>query len=503
MSSFLPIGQGKCCVTYDRDMTSIIGGLNSYAPWNFIGMLDEMMFFDRCLSEEEIFKLYTPCNDISDSIKIDGITSIGFDTTKVNTIKCFDVSFTNITDETVVLNNVKFFNGNGFTIMPSQLPFVIPANSSRNLKVCFEPKDNIQYMDSLIISNYCSNLSLSMSGIGYGKCIELNGNVKLISSTSNETIVVDSLQTGVRKCSIFVMHNYSNDTIDITAANFRNSNNFEYISPALPIKILPNKSIVFEFCVSSDKDNTVTIEDVLIFKNDCSQIEVNFRANVNPCNSVGILGVYHRDDSLRKDVIIDSTNVTTVNCIKIRLNNPADYDIIIDEAYFVYNTSFSYPHTQLPFTINAKSERVFSVCYLPSKYGVERDTLVLFNDCSLLRIPFESVGRPNHFNDLTKCDADFDLYGKFYQSNDLFIRHPYPNPAGNILYIPILFVNDEEISRVKIDLYDIYGNPQNCAGKFEINNNIIALETHEVVSGLNFIRISFKNNIITIPFIKK
>jgi len=63
-STYQPIGQGKLCMNYDRDMRFLLGSVDDEPYWKWIGMIDEMRFYDRCLTDEEVELVYEMDNPI-------------------------------------------------------------------------------------------------------------------------------------------------------------------------------------------------------------------------------------------------------------------------------------------------------------------------------------------------------------------------------------------------------------------------------------------------------
>ena len=113
-----------------------------------------------------------------------------FDTTGFKELRCDSIPITNSGDNTLLIDNFLLKRNISFTIPQSQFPFIIPANSTKNLCVCYAP-DSLGFdTDTLYLEDSCKSFKLPL--IAWGKKNDYTGSGKcrfgLDFSTSNRYI---------------------------------------------------------------------------------------------------------------------------------------------------------------------------------------------------------------------------------------------------------------------------------------------------------------------------
>ena len=137
-----------------------------------------------------------------------------------------------------------------------------------------------------------------------------------------------------------------------------------------------------------------------------------------------------------EEEFIDTVYYPEMSCRDVRITNTSSTIAIIDHAFTIKNTAFSVPPGQLPLAILPGDTANLRVCYIPSEFGIERDTAVIFDNCADHRIPLWALSLKDTYRGETRCDVDIRLRPEKLPEN--YVVHPwppYPNPAGKIVYL--------------------------------------------------------------------
>lgn len=152
---------------------------------------------------KEGFELETTCevtNFILTNLEIKGLEneqSLKFGEIIKNDIKCKKILIFNHEQQAVVLNKISLKSNTTFSIPQSQLPFVIPANSSRYLEVCCSPIYNkFTMIDTLSILAFCFFKEIYLECVyqpdryyGLSQCnVNIEANTKIDKYLSRITI---------------------------------------------------------------------------------------------------------------------------------------------------------------------------------------------------------------------------------------------------------------------------------------------------------------------------
>lgn len=146
-------------------------------------------------------------------------------------------------------------------------------------------------------------------------------------------------------------------------------------------------------------------------------------------------------------------------CRNVEIRNMSWQSVVIDEAYLKRNISFSTPMTQFPILIEPFGTANIKICYLPSEFNEERDTLVLPDLCSPHYMPIRAIGAGAEYDSKSKCETELQyvtigLNGKYVFSLGL----PYPNPAPGIVNIPFNSYQPNESASVYTEECVLYNS---------------------------------------------
>jgi photosystem II stability/assembly factor-like uncharacterized protein len=197
-------------------------------------------------------------------------------------------------------------------------------------------------------------------------------------------------------------------------------------------------------------------------------------------------------------IMIDSAYYLENSCAKIQIENVSNTPISLNTTRLAINRSFSIPPAELNKTLTPKSISDINICYSPGAIGIERDTLIIDDFCTPLKIPVYGYGTSRIININTDCGTGVGMRSiKIDKNNSIFVSAPYPNPSVGKISIPYSIqsqsANANKEYSLNIKVYNAYGNEalvknasvigNLASGKFEI-------DLSEFESGIYFLTIS-------------
>jgi hypothetical protein len=211
----------------------------------------------------------------------------------------------------------------------------------------------------------------------------------------------------------------------------------------------------------------------------------------------------------RPELDFDSTYYPKVICRTIKIKNLSNKPYILNEIFIFKNISFSIPQSQLPKLIPGKDSCVILVCYSPSEFGMETDSLFIDDSCVIHKVPLKAVSLKDEFSGDSKCNVMLrGKIKKFPNKYLLSISEPYPNPATDMITLGLIVRNDGS-GFPEASLSNIYGNiiskgeRLNCIESTEnIQHLNIKFNIEGLSSGIYFIRIIVNDEYFTFPVLK-
>lgn len=210
---------------------------------------------------------------------------------------------------------------------------------------------------------------------------------------------------------------------------------------------------------------------------------------------------------------LDSTYYPEIICKKLSIRNKDSRDFKLSSVYLYFNTSFSVPLSQFEINIPAGEKREVTICYSPSKLGVEYDTLLFEDNCSPHILPLQAKGIPNLFSGESNCDFPLSMKTSSIPGRYLFSAgFPYPNPSKTIVNIPFQKVEipDSHFEET-VEVFNSFGEKIQAYTKKislkDTKNDMIyeygnySIDLSNLTNGIYLFKIQSFNETIIIPFI--
>lgn len=139
-----------------------------------------------------------------------------------------------------------------------------------------------------------------------------------------------------------------------------------------------------------------------------------------------------------------------VICKKFKILNNSDEDLWLDSPFLARNIAFSLPQSQFKKLVPARGEVEMTICYAPSKFGEERDTMFIEDFCHLRTIPLVAKGVAPSYAGPSRCDVPVKLKAKEISADYAFeAGSPYPNPTSGELALPVLRRSSDDFKAVE------------------------------------------------------
>lgn len=212
-------------------------------------------------------------------------------------------------------------------------------------------------------------------------------------------------------------------------------------------------------------------------------------------------------------VEIEDTNYPNLTCKNLIVTNLSNEAQELSSAFFLKNTEFSLPLSQLPIFVGPNSEAEIQVCYSPKRIGESRDTLVIGDNCSDHYIPMLAEGIGNYYTGDTRCDISIEMNTvDILQRYEFTGEFPFPNPADKqfiIEYKRVAEIDDNFIEKFYLinSLGEIILDGKSNVLNSSINNNFklefgnIIFNTENLNSGIYFVIIESKNKKENFPIV--
>lgn len=114
-------------------------------------------------------------------------TEVRLDTTGLFRTTCTTITLLNADSvRSVVMPNIPLLGNIEFSLLPSQIPFVLAPNSQRTLTVCFSPRDIGTRRDTLFVEDSCGVTPIALVGEGLP-------NTYLANSRCNARLILQSI----------------------------------------------------------------------------------------------------------------------------------------------------------------------------------------------------------------------------------------------------------------------------------------------------------------------
>ncbi|MCX6154297.1 MAG: hypothetical protein NT007_09060 [Candidatus Kapabacteria bacterium] len=150
--------------------------------------------------------------------------------------------------------------------------------------------------------------------------------------------------------------------------------------------------------------------------------------------------------SAQKEFDLDSVAPPATNCKILKIINLSSHNFIIDDAWLIHNLAFAVPQNQFPIFIPAGDSSLLTLCYTPANLSLERDTLVLSDECWPHFLPLKAVGLPLIKIGDANCTISVLLKSTTIPLRDKYF-HPNnaaPNPADNQTGVQFLYASADD-----------------------------------------------------------
>ncbi|MBI5325847.1 MAG: hypothetical protein HZB41_11350 [Ignavibacteriae bacterium] len=395
-----------------------------------------------------------------------------FDTI-VNESKCENLIIENKGMYEIRLDSAFLSNFSEFYIPGNQLPIFIPPGGSKQLTICFKSSTPGLFSDTLFLTNFCDTLKLPIFGTAYG---------------NEPSQIIDSSYDCTHYYLTVVDSNYIN-RVELSGSD--NKNVQINITEKLPSRIIHLKISLIE----PDRNGYFTITFYCLASN-------------KSLDRKGV--IYSRPQYLLilepvHNGIIDLGKIEfpLLKCTKVLLQNTGPQSLVLDYARLTRNIEFSIPQYQLPLTIPPGERAELELCYTPSEFTEQYDTLTLNDLCDTLSIPVKALCDTNIYAGESKCQIP--LSGRTLSiENQIIIGNPYPNPGEKTASVEIYLDSlNNSNGNITASIFDNTGNIMPCQSSlFEENVEMqkinyfykkLTFEIKDLTSGTYFIQIGIGN----------
>ncbi len=159
------------------------------------------------------------------------------------------------------------------------------------------------------------------------------------------------------------------------------------------------------------------------------------------------------DDVLR----LTDVALSSMECRAISLRNTGPDDLLVSAIRLRRNVEFSLPVHQLPLLLKAREERPLTVCFAPDAAEEFSDRLTLETDCWQRKITLRAAGLVPHLTGAADCNVVVQLGLAGSEGLALELLPPYPQPAGDVVEIPLLVAGAPESAAISARLHNFYG----------------------------------------------
>ncbi len=211
----------------------------------------------------------------------------------------------------------------------------------------------------------------------------------------------------------------------------------------------------------------------------------------------------------------DSLYTKDISCLDVYIKNNSSKQVTLSKLSLNGNFAFSIPQSQLPLQFAPNEIKPISICYSPTDFGKQNDTLRLIDLCSEKIIFLEGYGKIWSNSVDTKCGLSITIATRDFGNKTIFsTSYPYPNPTKSTINIDYTFEESDalggidkgnsanlEIPEISFELIDLLGKKVPNAN-FQINKSILnknnLTETGNYKIQINTLNRGFYNLIISV-----
>ncbi len=374
---------------------------------------------------------------------------------------CSYVKIKNIYTEPISISNPAFLGNYNFTIPAGQLPITINPNETKSLAVCCNPKAVGACQDTLRFVNNC---------LAYD----------IITKANVQDARPPVLTGAAQDCWQMVLT--IEDDFGISQVHALEQSNIEY-----QLSGLNSRSVRISIAL---KDQSASGSARFEAKSISGKTLTTDLIEISPAK------IIFADMDADSVVYIDSTMNGLRNCSQIKMRNPSAIAITIPHVAFFRNAEFSVPLGQLPMTINPGEEKSLTVCFSPSAFGPDRDTLFVQTSCGNSAFTCVSKGDTTHYAaDPTCGHLPYSINQKSYGKKRPTVYNPYPNPAGGNVSIKYIYTGSD---RPIVTVTDVFGTATE-AKVLSCGAEELTIGTDGLRSGVYELRISLGGETFAFP----
>ncbi len=209
---------------------------------------------------------------------------------------------------------------------------------------------------------------------------------------------------------------------------------------------------------------------------------------------------------IRSAIRFDSVNAQKIYCKEITIQNTGIATTIIF-PYFIRNTVFSVPPSQLPIRLARGEEKSLTICFAPDTIGYHFDTLIVNDTCKAHRLPVESslitLG-----DMIMRGECDIPLRVRMKRSGSTYyIAPPYPNPSSERLRLSIVGEGDffaEPYLRIIDNLGNIFTSSDHPNGLMSVHVQSgqyeVQINTQGWIRGHYAVILHIEDSVLCYPF---
>lgn len=372
---------------------------------------------------------------------------------------CSQIRIKNIYTEPISISNPAFLGNYYFTIPAGQLPITINPNETKSLVVCCNAKVVGACQDTLRIVNNCLQYDI-------------------ITKANVQDARPPVLAGSAQDCWQMILT--IEDDFGISQVNALEQSNIEY-----QLSGLNSRSVKISMAL---KDQSVAGFARFEAKSISGKTLTTDLIELSPAK------IIFADMDADSIVYIDSTMNGLRNCSFVKMRNPSAIPITIPHATFFRNAEFSVPLGQLPMTINPGEEKYLTVCFSPSAYGADRDTLFVQTSCGNSAFVCISKGDTTLYSTDPTCGhLPYSVEQKSYGKKRPTVYYPYPNPAGGSVSIKYVYSGSDSPI---ISVSDVFG--VEVAAKLQSRkSDELVIDTNSLRSGVYVLRVAMGGETFT------
>lgn len=203
--------------------------------------------------------------------------------------------------------------------------------------------------------------------------------------------------------------------------------------------------------------------------------------------------------SYKKEIIYDTTQIGSLVCDSVEINNYGHFPITIDRYSLTNWNIYSIPPSNLPLVIQPNTTEKLEVCFNPSIiYDSLPDTLKIYNSCLNFKIPLNGSSEGIYKEVNSKCDVIVKI-GISQVPKDFIFEEVENKPIINSG--KLIFGIPKQIN-TKFVVHDMLGNEKKTLIDSDFTTGFYeyTFDYSDWDSGVYFITMMSNNKIITRKF---